>query len=103
MKESINPVFHAKVVIECITVKVAKFRDIPLYGRALKGYNNIGFHKNSASENDKVLKTLYKEQNIPIIDVFLYQNYLTFFVCLIKIGVKVAQVGLISSLYCGLL
>lgn len=43
----------------------------------------------------KALKALYKEHNILVVYVFLYQYYFTFSVCLVEVGVEVAQVGLI--------
>lgn len=30
MEESINPVFYARVLIECVAVEVVEFRDVPL-------------------------------------------------------------------------
>ena len=50
-------------------------------------------------ESDKTLKTLYKEYDIPIVYIFFYQDYFTFSMYPVKVGVKVAQVGLISPLY----
>lgn len=44
---------------------------------------------------------LYKKHNVSIVYVFSYQNYLTFSMCPIKVGVEVAQVGLILPFCCG--
>lgn len=98
--ESINLALHAWVVIECVAVKVAELRDVPLQDGALEGCNNIGIDEGNVLESDKALKTLYKKHDVPIIYVSSYQHYLTFFVCPMEVEVKVAQVGLIPS-FCG--
>lgn len=97
MRECMNPALYPWIVIEHISTKVAKFRGVPLQGGALERFANIGFDKGSASESYKALKTLHKEQNVLIIDVFSYQHYPTFSVCPIKVRVEIAQVGLIPS------
>lgn len=66
----------------------------------MEGCSNVGLDKSSASESDEALKTLHKEHNVPIVYVFPHRNYLTFSVCPVEVGVNVAQVGLISPLYC---
>ena len=100
IKKDINPALHAWVVIECVAVKVTKLRGVLLKSGVLEWYGNIGFNKDSASESHKTLKMLHKIINIPIKYVFSYWYYLAFFICFIKVGVELAQVGLILSFYC---
>ncbi len=47
------------------------------------------------------MEALYEEDDVSVVYVLPYRHYLTFSVCPIEVGVKVAQVGLIPSL-CGL-
>lgn len=90
MQEIINLALYAQVVIEHIAIEVAKFRDVLLWDKALKRCSNVGLDKDSVWENDKVLKMLYKEHNFPIVYVSSYQNYVTFSICPVKMGIKVA-------------
>lgn len=89
MEECINLVFHAWVVIKCVAIEVAELKGIPLQGGALKRCGNVGLDKGSASKDDEALKTLYKEHNIPIIHVSIYQNYFIFSVYPIKVRIKI--------------
>lgn len=90
IEEGTNSALHTWVIIGRVMVKLTKLRDIPFQDRALEGYNNVGLDKGSISESDQALKMVYKDYNISIIYIFSYQNYLTFFICSIKVGVKVA-------------
>lgn len=54
--ECINPALYAWIIIERVTVEIAGFRDVLLYGRVLERYGNISFDKGSASEGDEALK-----------------------------------------------
>lgn len=96
IKGSINLALHTRIIVKSIMVEVTKLRNIPLQGRTSKWRSNIDFHEGNILKRDKALKALYKEYDIPIIDVFFYQNYLAFFVCSIKIRVKVTQIDFIS-------
>ena len=102
MGECINPALHARVVIERVAIEITELRGVPLHGGALEGYGNVGFDKGSVLDGDKALKTLHKEDNILIVNVLSYQDYLTFSMCPIKVGVNVSQVGLIPSFCYGL-
>ncbi len=102
MEEDVDLVFHARVVVEGIAVKVVELRGVPLYGRASKGCCNIGFDKGRFLEGYQALKTLDEEHYISVINVFAHKYYFTFFVRPIEVGVKVAQVGLIPPLCWGL-
>lgn len=44
MREVVKPTFYARIVIKDIVVKDAKYKNIPLQGRASKRYDNIGFY-----------------------------------------------------------
>lgn len=90
MKKSINPVLYTWVIIERIAVEVIELRGVPLKGRALDRYGDVGLDKGDALESDEVLETLHKEYDIPIVYVFLYQYYLTLPVYPIEVGVKVS-------------
>lgn len=98
MEEGVDPAFHARVVVESIAVKIAKLRGIPLQGGASKRYGNVGFNKDHSLESYQTLKMLDKEYYVLIINVLAHRYYLTFSVCPIEMGVKVAQVGLIPLL-----
>lgn len=50
-----------------VVVKVAELRDVLLEGRVLEGYSNVGLDRDSASEIDEALKTLYKKHNVLIV------------------------------------
>lgn len=102
MEKSINSAFLVWVVIERVTIKLAKLRDVPLQGGVLDKCDNVGFDKGSVSKNYEVLKTLHKKHDVSMVYVFSYQNYLTLSVCSIKVGVEVSQIGLILSLRCDL-
>lgn len=102
MGEGINPTLHTWVVIKHVTVDVAEPRDILVEGGASEKGGNVGLDKGSALESPEALKMLYKEDNVTIIHVFSYRHYLTFSVCPIEMGVKIAQVGLIPLFCCGL-
>ena len=95
MGECINPAFHTRVVIERVAVEVTEFRGVPLWSGASKGCSDVGFDEGSATESDEALKTLHKQDDVPIVYVFSYQDYFTFSVCSVKVGVEVSQVGLI--------
>ena len=101
MGEGINLVLYARVVIGRVAVEVAELKGILLKGGALERCGNVGVDEGSASEGHEALKTLHKKDNVLVVHVFLYLYYLTFSVCSIKVGVEVAQVGLILPL-CGL-
>lgn len=72
MGESINPAFYTRVVIERVAVKVAELRGILFEGRVLKGCGNVGLDQDSASEGHEALKTLHKEDDVPVVHVFPY-------------------------------
>lgn len=90
IKKGINPAFHTRVVVEGIMVEIAKLRDVPLQGGALKRCGNISFDKSRSLEGYQALKTLDKEQYVLVINVFTHKYYLTFPMCLIEIRIKVA-------------
>ncbi len=94
MGEGINPTLYAQVVIECVVVEVAELRGVPFKSGALEGCSNIGFDKNSTSESHEGLKTVHKEDDVPVVYIFSYRHYLTISECSIEVGVEVAQVGL---------
>ncbi len=98
MGEGIDPAFHARVVVEGIAVEVAELRGVPLQGGASKRCGNVGFDKGRSLEGYQALKTLDEEHYVPVINVFAHQYYLTLSMRSIEVGVKVAQVGLVSSL-----
>lgn len=99
MKEDINLAFYAWVVVQYIAVKVAKLRGIPFQNRTLEQCCNIRFYQNSALKGDKTLEMLHKEHDVLIVYILIYQNYFAFIISFIKVGVEVAQVGLISPFY----
>ena len=90
MGKSINPVFHAWVVIEHVAVKIAELRGVPLEGEGSEGSDDVGLDEGSDSESDEVLKTLYEKHDVPIVYIFFYQYYLTLSMCAIKVGVEVS-------------
>lgn len=100
MGEGINSALHAWVVIERVAVKVAELRVVPLEGGVSEKCGNIGLDECSTLKSHEALKTLHKEDDIPIVHVFSYRHYRTFSVCSIKVGVEVAQVGLIPPFCC---
>lgn len=40
----VDQALYPKVVVQRVTIKIAKFRDIPLEGGAMEGNDNIGFY-----------------------------------------------------------
>lgn len=78
-------------------VKIVELQRIPFYGGTTKQYKDVCFNKSGALEDNKVLKALDKEYYILIVYVFFNQDYLAFLMCVIKMRVKVAKVGLILS------
>lgn len=72
MKECIDLTFHAQVIVKDIAVKVVELKGILFEGGALERHCNIGFYQSSASKSDKVLKTLHKEYNVFIVQVFFH-------------------------------
>lgn len=84
MGECINPAFHARVIVEGITVKFDQFRDIPLQDKASKGRSNVSFDKSSSLEGHKALEILDKEHYVSIINVFIHKHYLAFSIRLIE-------------------
>ena len=100
MRESVDPAFYPWVVVECVAIKAAELQDVILQGGASKWRGHVGLDKGGSLEGHQALKTLDEKHHVPVIDIVVYQYYLTFFVGYIKLGVKVPQVGLVSSL-CG--
>lgn len=98
MGEGIDLTFHAQVIIEGIAIEVAELKGIPLQDGASKGCGNVDFDKDRSLEDYQALKALNEEHYVLVINIFVYQYYLTFSVHSIKIGVKVAQIGLVLSL-----
>lgn len=85
MREGVNLAIHAWIVVESITVKVTKFRYVPLHSEALKACGNIDLDKRSSFKGHEALEMLDIEYYIPIVNVFAYRHYLTFFMRPIKI------------------
>ena len=98
MGKGIDPAFHAQVVVEGVAVEVAKLRGVPLKGGASKGRGDVGFHKGNPFEGDQVLEALDKQYHVPVINVFANRNYLAFTMRFIEMGVKIAEIRLISSI-----
>lgn len=95
MGKDVDPAFYARVVVEDITVEITEFRSVPFQSGTSEWRRDIDFYEGDAPKRDETLKSLYKEYNIPIVDIFTYRNYLAFFVGLIKVGIEVVEVGLI--------
>lgn len=97
IKECVNLAFHAWFVVEGIVIKVAKLKDILFQVRALKRCGNDGLDKSRFFEGHQALKTLDKEHYISLINIFAHSHYLTLFMRLIKMRVKVTKICLIPS------
>ena len=102
MGEGVDPALYSRVVVEGVAVEVAEFRGVPLQGGASEGRGNVGFYKGSPLEGDQALKTLDKQHHVPVVNILANQHYFALAIGSIKVGVEVAQVGLILSLCCGL-
>lgn len=95
MEEYINLALYTQVVVEGIAVKVAKLRGVTFQSGASKRYGNVGFDKSRFFEGHQALETLDKKYYIFVINVFAHRHYLAFFMCLIKMQVKIAEICLI--------
>lgn len=47
MGEGVDPVLYSWIIVEGVTVEVAKFRGVLLQGGASERYGNIGFYEGS--------------------------------------------------------
>lgn len=95
MRECLNLVFHAQVVVEGITVKVAKFRSVPLKIKVSKGPSNIACDNSSFFGSHEALETLYEKHYISVLNVFAYRDYLTLSIYPIKMRIEIAKIYLI--------
>lgn len=97
MEQGIDPAFYTQIIVQSVTLEIAKLRCIPFQSKTKEQYKDICFNKGGNSEGDKVLETLDKKYYISIIYILSDQNYLNFSIYIIKIKVEVAKVSLILS------
>lgn len=76
LEKNVNLAFYIQIIIEGIGFEIVKLKATSLQSGVLKRYNNIGFYKGSFLQNDQVLKTLDKQYQILIINIFINQNKL---------------------------
>ena len=98
MGEGVNLAFYAWVVIEGIAIEVTELKGIPLMSGVSIECGKVGFNKGRSLEDYQALKMLDNEHYVLVINFFAHKYYLIFLVHPIKVGVEVAQVGLISPL-----
>lgn len=68
----------------------------------MERYGDVSFYQDNAFESNRVLDALSKQDNIPIIDIFPHHHYFSDIVgFIVKVGVKIAKVGLVPMFYLG--